>query len=373
MKKKMYSILFLSIMISVTACSSADNLQLEVTEVTVEYGDALSLDPKEYLVEDTSEDILNDTKAEVFVVEDDVKADEPLDTDGTDLEVGNYILSLSYNEEVEDVNVTVSDTTAPEFVDFNDTISIEQGTEGVTLENLFKAEDASNIEIIVTGDVDYNTVGTYPIKVIAKDEYDNVTEKDCNIVITEKKAETPSTSGGSSNKGSSSSSGSSSKGSNSSTSSNSGSNSSSNSGSGSSGGSTATQTPSNPSQYLTDRAQQAFNLINQERANAGLPQLTWANDLTDLANIRAKELVEEYLNGTVHSGLNKYDPTYSIGEIANANGLGWGYDTAERAVRTWMESSGHRNAILADYHSTMAVSCYYDGEKECTYWIVLFK
>lgn len=258
MKKLMKGLLSMALMLSVVACSSADNLQLEVTEITVEYGDPLSLDPKDYLAEDTSEDILNEVTTEVFVVEDDQKAEDPIDTDGSDLEVGNYILSLSYNEEVEDVNVTVEDTTAPEFVDFNDTISIEQGTEGVTLENLFKAEDASSLEITVTGNVDYNTVGTYPIKVTAKDKYENTTEKDCNIVITEKEVavETPSTSGGSSNTGSNSnsSSGSNSSSSNSNTSSNTGSNNSSSSGSSgssssgnssSSGGSTTTQ-PSQP-------------------------------------------------------------------------------------------------------------------------------
>lgn len=243
MKKLMKGLLSMALMISVVACSSADNLQLEVTEITVEYGDALSLDPKDYLAEDTSEDILNEVTAEVFVVEDDVKADEPLETDGSDLEVGNYVLSLSYNDEVEDVNVTVEDTTAPEFVDFNDTISIEQGTADVTLENLFKAEDGSDFEITVEGDVDYNTVGTYTVKVVAKDEYDNSTEKDCNIVITEKEvvANTPNTSGGSS--GGSSSSNSSSGSSNSSTSS--GSNNSSNTGGSSNNGSSGSGGSSN--------------------------------------------------------------------------------------------------------------------------------
>lgn len=200
MKKLMKGLLSMALMLSVVACSSADNLQLEVTEITVEYGDPLSLDPKDYLAEDTSEDILNEVTTEVFVVEDDQKAEKALETDGSDLEVGNYILSLSYNDEVEEVNVTVEDTTAPEFVDFNDTISIEQGTADVALENLFKAEDASSAEITVEGNVDFNTAGTYPIKVTAKDEYENATEKDCSIVITEKEVavETPNTSGGSS-------------------------------------------------------------------------------------------------------------------------------------------------------------------------------
>ena len=70
MKKLMKVLLSMALMLSVVACSSADNLQLEVTEITVEYGDPLSLAPKDYLAEDTSEDILNEVTAEVFVVED---------------------------------------------------------------------------------------------------------------------------------------------------------------------------------------------------------------------------------------------------------------------------------------------------------------
>ena len=260
MKKLMKSLLSMTLILSVAACSSADNLQLEVTEITVEYGEALSLEPKEYLAEDTSEDILSEVTAEVFVVEGDVKAEDPIDTDGTDLEVGNYILSLSYNDEVEDVNVTVSDTTAPEFVDFNETVTFVQG-ESTDLTQLFKTNDLSAVEVTVEGNVDFNTAGTYPIKVTAKDEYENATEKDCSIVITEKEVavETPNTSGGSS--GGSSSSNSSSGSSNSSTGSgsnnssntggssntgNSGSSSSGSSNTGSSGSGGSTTPPSQP-------------------------------------------------------------------------------------------------------------------------------
>ena len=51
MNKKMYGMLSLAILLSTAACSSADDLQLAKTEITVEYGDPLSLDPKDYLAE----------------------------------------------------------------------------------------------------------------------------------------------------------------------------------------------------------------------------------------------------------------------------------------------------------------------------------
>lgn len=257
MKKLMKGLLSIALMLSVVACSSADNLQLEVTEITVEYGDPLSLDPKDYLAEDTSEDILNEVTAEVFVVEDDQKAEDPIDTDGSDLEVGNYVLSLSYNEEVEDVKVTVSDTTAPEFVDFTDRVIFIQG-ESTDLTQLFKTEDKSPVEVTVEGNVDFNTVGEYSVKFIATDEYENTTEKDCVIQIDEKPKEiTPvkDTSGNSGSNSSSSSSNTSSNSNSSTGSNNSGSSGNSSSGSSntsgnssSSGGSTTTQ-PSQPTAH----------------------------------------------------------------------------------------------------------------------------
>ena len=373
MKKLAFSLLSLSMVLAMTACSSpADNLQLEVTEITIEYGDALSLDPKEYLAEDTSEDILKDTKAEIFVVnEDDQKEKDPLETDGSDLEVGNYVLSLSYNDEIEDVAVTVEDTTAPEFKDFAETLSYEEGSEAVDLASLFTAEDLSDADISVEGTVDFNTVGEYKIKVTAKDQYENAVEKECTVTVTEKDVvvNTPNTSGGSGSSGNASKP--STNGGNSST--NSGSNSNTSTGSsssgntgGGSGGSTATQTPSNPSQYYPDKAQEVFNLINQERTNAGLPQLIWANDLTDLANTRAKEILTNFS----HDGLNKYDPTYSLGEIICHTG---GNFSSEYAMQLWMNSSGHRNEILNTANSAMASSVYFDGNSDQGYWVVIFK
>ncbi|WP_071441740.1 DUF5011/hyalin repeat domain-containing protein [Traorella massiliensis] len=317
MKKLMKSLLSMALMFSVVACSSADNLQLETTEITVEYGEALSLEPKEYLAEDTSEDVLKDTKVEVFVVEDDQKAEKALETDGSDLEVGNYILSLSYNDEVEEVNVTVEDTTAPEFVDFNDTISIEQGIADVALENLFKAEDASSAEITVEGNVDFNTAGTYPVKVTAKDEYENTTEKDCSIVITEKEVdvETPNTSGGSS--GGSSSSNSSSSSSNSSNtgssnntgntggssntgSSGSSSSGSSNTGSSGSGGSTITQ----PSQPEVTECQHEYSNVG----STGILTDEYPGDLAEAiySSVPGDELFEKYIRPILEKNGGNY-------------------------------------------------------------------
>lgn len=47
-----------------------------------------------------------------------------------------------------------------------------------------------------------------------------------------------------------------------------------------------------------------------------------ASDLNSLADVRAKELINEYATNTVHRGLDKYDPTYQLSEVAAMNGGG---------------------------------------------------
>ncbi|WP_294562482.1 hypothetical protein [uncultured Traorella sp.] len=188
MNKKMYGMLSLAILLSTAACSSADDLQLAKTEITVEYGDPLSLDPKDYLIEDTAEDILHGTSVKVFIAEGNNKKNEPLDTDGTGLEVGSYILSLSYKDETEDVKVNIEDTTAPEFVNFTEKVILIQG-ESTDLTKLFQVKDLSAVEVTVEGEVDFDTVGKYPVTFIAKDKYENMTEKECVIQIDEKPKE----------------------------------------------------------------------------------------------------------------------------------------------------------------------------------------
>ena len=61
----------------------------------------------------------------------------------------------------------------------------------------------------------------------------------------------------------------------------------------------------------------------------------------------------------------KYDRY--VGEIA-----GFGYSPSG-VVDAWMNSSGHKNQILADYNTSMAVGVYYDEYTAASYYIVIFR
>jgi len=117
--------------------------------------------------------------------------------------------------------------------------------------------------------------------------------------------------------------------------------------------------------HESDKAKSVFNKINSVREENGLPALPWNDNDTWLANTRVEELVDEVANGTVHSGLSKYDRY--VGEIA-----GYGY-SPNGVVNAWMQSSGHANQILADYNTSMAVGVYYDEYTASSYYIVIFR
>lgn len=378
MKEIINSILAFSLLMGVAGCQQEEAMVLNDTYkeyydtennepakgIIIEYGELPSLDVKEYLSDEQSEEYIENTTATLHAMKEEEMVEEPIEL-GEILDVGDYYLLLKHEDESIRLFVSVRDTVAPEFKDFTETLSYEQGTEAGNLASLFSAEDLAETTITVEGDVDYNTPGEYKVKVVATDASDNKTEKECTITITAKPV---ASTGGSSGSGSRPSSGgstssSSTSGNTSSGGSNSGGSSSSG---GSSGGSTYVQEPSG---YRSDLAQQAFNLINKERNNNGMNSLAWNNDLTNIVNNRSKELVSEYQSNNVHQGFyDRYGYVSNYAEIAAYTSGG----DSSYAVNGWINSKAHHDIMLMDRNVNMAVSCYYDSSTGGYYWIAMF-
>ena len=386
MKKKtskltLTSLGFTLLMSGLVGCSPKEMLKLKEETVTKELGETVSIDPKEYLVDDTTQEILEKTvldsellKDEGYVVNEEEKSITSKDKEY--LNVGEYTFTLTYNEsENKEVKVIVQDTTAPEFVKFSEEVSFQEG-DSIELEKVFDAKDYSEVKITVEGEVDTNKPGDYKVVFVATDESGNKTEKECTIKITENTKESQTTA--STGKGSHTSTGNSTSNSNT-NSNNSGSSSggnTNNGGSASNGGNTSnsggnnTQPPVNntrPAQYLHDQEQVAFTEINKERVSAGMEPYVMADDLNELADIRAKELVNEHATGTVHSGFKKYNTDYLKSEVA-AVGHGDGYVV----VAGWMNSPRHKEVLLYDGdhpYVRIGISCYDNGEN--IYWIAV--
>lgn len=116
-----------------------------------------------------------------------------------------------------------------------------------------------------------------------------------------------------------------------------------NTGSSSSGTSTST-----PSSTLTSDELEVFNLINQQRANNGLPALKIDSEVQRVARIKAQDMVDNnYFShnsptyGSPFQMLNSFKISYkTAGENIAGN------SSNSSAVTAWMNSSGHKANIL---------------------------
>ncbi|MDQ0362544.1 hypothetical protein [Breznakia pachnodae] len=169
---------------TVVACGSSNkpSIELKKKEFVIEYGDTVSEDAKDYVKAD--KDVLKET----VVSFKDVKY-ENRKVDGKDikyLEVGTYKATAVYKDETLDFKIVVKDTTAPEFVNFKDTIEVEVGYLDDFTE-FYKATDLSEVTITVDHEyVDWDMVGEDTATVIAEDAYGNKTERKITVIIKDK-------------------------------------------------------------------------------------------------------------------------------------------------------------------------------------------
>jgi len=120
------------------------------------------------------------------------------------------------------------------------------------------------------------------------------------------------------------------------------------------------QVQSNVSEY----AVQVAELVNEERAKAGLAPLTLDAKLSEVAMLKAKDMYD-------NNYFDHQSPTYgSPFDMMRANGITYntageniakGQRTPEEVMNAWMNSEGHRKNILNSSFTKIGVA-YYNGE-----------
>lgn len=110
-------------------------------------------------------------------------------------------------------------------------------------------------------------------------------------------------------------------------------------------------------------ALEANSLVNEERASAGLDALKWDQNLETVSHVRAKECSEKFSH-TRPSGKQWYTVN---SKIQGGENLAFGFDTPEETVDAWMNSPTHRDNILYDEFTKVAISIYQDDDGTC-YW-----
>lgn len=129
--------------------------------------------------------------------------------------------------------------------------------------------------------------------------------------------------------------------------------------------------------YKNDRnnfAEQVVTLVNRIRVANGLNKLTTYDKLTEVAQLRAKEIETNYSH-TRPDGTKCFTALEDAGIRSATAGenIAKGYSTPERVVDAWMNSPGHRANILNPSYTMIGVGYVYDEyTTDANYWTQVF-
>ena len=127
----------------------------------------------------------------------------------------------------------------------------------------------------------------------------------------------------------------------------------------------------NSAEYNTAYETEVLRLVNVERAKYGLSALALDSGATEVAHVRAKEIVTSFShtrpNGSsCFTAADELDISY---RFAGEN-IAYGYPTPEKVVNGWMNSEGHRKNILSSSFSKIGIGCYENNG--ILYWSQFF-
>lgn len=189
--KKWIAALAGAMMISsaLAGCSSGDKASLKViSEKKVELGDPVSLNPADYLLEDSSNVSSDDIEVSSDLMDDPAYEyngfSRTVKTKGKDfLEAGTYTITLDYKGKQYPVRVVVEDTVMPEFISPAAVVTIPVGTKTFDFSRIYRTDDKDDVTLSVEGDYDLDTVGTYPVTLVAKDGSGNTNSLEITINV----------------------------------------------------------------------------------------------------------------------------------------------------------------------------------------------
>ncbi|MBP3487818.1 MAG: transporter [Roseburia sp.] len=113
-------------------------------------------------------------------------------------------------------------------------------------------------------------------------------------------------------------------------------------------------------------------LVNEERAKAGLNPVTLRKNISAAAQVRAQE-TEVSFSHTRPDGTKFTTALAQAGVTYRGAGenIAWGQRTPEQVMNGWMNSAGHRANILNEKFTSIGVG-YYQNAAGTNYWTQLF-
>lgn len=127
------------------------------------------------------------------------------------------------------------------------------------------------------------------------------------------------------------------------------------------------------SKQFEEYALQVAIIANRERVSRGLVPLKFSDKLSEVANLRAKEIQTLFThtrpNGT--SCFTAIDEANIDYYYAGEN-IAYGQPTPERVMTAWMNSSAHRENILSESPEYIGVGVSYNEKESRYYWVQIF-
>lgn len=130
--------------------------------------------------------------------------------------------------------------------------------------------------------------------------------------------------------------------------------------------------------YIEDKdsiRSNSINYINDIRQAYGKTTLSLDNNLCDIADTRARELVGSMNAKHIRpDGRQWYTilNDYSIGYICAGENIASGFNSYDDAIDGFMSSKGHKENILCDSYSRVGLGHYYDTQSQTHYWVEIF-
>ena len=117
-----------------------------------------------------------------------------------------------------------------------------------------------------------------------------------------------------------------------------------------------------------------LNLVNKERKANGLKPLTLNKELSNVANIKSRDMIEKgYFDHTSPTYGSPFDmmKKFNISYNTAGENIAMGQKTPSEVMNSWMNSSGHRANILNSTYTELGVGIQKDSNGTI-YWTQMF-
>lgn len=124
----------------------------------------------------------------------------------------------------------------------------------------------------------------------------------------------------------------------------------------------------------SQKAEDILKLVNEERKKRGIAGLSLSEELNELANLKAKDMVQNnYFDHTspTYGSLSDMMDEFGISFSTAGENIASGQASPQDVMKGWMNSDGHRANILNPSFTKLGVG-YCDGGIYGTIWVQMF-